>query len=1014
MPYNEDESSGSDSDAGFDEDMEALRKACSVTGVNDSVDDPLKASTTCSDSGDTYASEDEDIELLRSIQQRFSVPTNDIGSEQYPISMKPLSIIMPSGLSDDNEDYGEDFETLRAIQRRFSQYHEQQEGEFCTETRADCVDGSNTNQNLELSSNITPETPYANNSEGHEPGSEIIPAPDCGFPRSAQAFVEAIKKNRICQKFIRNKIGQIEARLEENKKLRERVKILKDFQVACRKKTGRALSQKKDPRIQLISVPKQRSNAAKDKETHAINQGPAENCHVADYRDAMSKYPFSLIREPWSTEENENLLKGIKQQFQEMLTQNLFSGEDVDCHDMDNMLTEITHREISAEEIRSFLPKVNWERLASMYVIARSGPECQSRWMNSEDPLINCEAWSLTEDKKLLYTVQNRGLSNWIDIADALGTNRTPFQCLSRFQRSLNASIIKNEWTPPEDEELRNAVAEYGETNWQLVASTLEGRTGTQCSNRWKKSLNPMRERVGKWAPDEDKHLKIAVKLFGAKNWNKIARFVPGRTQVQCRERWVNCLDPALNMNEWTPEEDLKLKNAISEHGYLWSKVAACVPPRTDSQCLRRWKVLLPHEVPMLQRARKMKKAALISNFVDREHARPALTVNDFVAPLLLESPPEPNQDHITSDNQNQRAVPRIRSRRARKVNPTEKVLKLIDEDEDDGDMKGNNNRISKRKQSLSKNNPNISSQESELSDLNVDRDNSEIKKYARKRKRRGKREEKEMNLNMNILNDSQMCRETPPIYEPEASPDMCMTEIESPEGEGEGAITTITDNDNDTENNQNQQMGLSLDPINGAGSSPFKTKAATGKRKRKPRGNKEHEEDGTFLNQKKTKRSHLSLPTENKSNISSGEIINAQAHESHTWKQTQRRGNKKKNKNKQHDKSDEAFEPLVAAISDKKTKTTNPNPNCNRGDICSPSSPTEAPPVLPIEKAPSITTPRNCKTPCKQGGDDEETIGSFFSRLKRRSCSNIDDEIGDEETIGSFFGKLKKKKRKT
>lgn len=214
----------------------------------------------------------------------------------------------------------------------------------------------------------------------------------------------------------------------------------------------------------------------------------------------------------------------------------------------------------------------------------------------------------------------------------------------------------------------------------------------------------------------------------------------------------------------------------------------------------------------------------------------------------------------------------------------------------------------------------------------------------------RGKREEKEMN--MNILNDSQMCRETPPIfiYEPEASPDMCMTEIESPEGEGEGAITTITDNDNDIENNRNQQMGLLLDPINGAGSTPFKTKTATGKRKRKPRyvygqyiyfsqtlvliphpyldletktvlffflslptfhifflntialilsnmifigfgcrGNKEHEEDGTFLNQKKTKRSHLSLPTENKSNISSGEIINAHAHESHTWKQTQR-----------------------------------------------------------------------------------------------------------------------------
>lgn len=55
---------------------------------------------------------------------------------------------------------------------------------------------------------------------------------------------------------------------------------------------------------------------------------------------------------------------------------------------------------------------------------------------------------------------------------------------------------------------------------------------------RWKKTLNPHRERVGKWDPDEDKRLKIAISLFGARNWNKMSKFVPGRTQVQCRERY--------------------------------------------------------------------------------------------------------------------------------------------------------------------------------------------------------------------------------------------------------------------------------------------------------------------------------------------------------------------------------------------------------------------------------------------------------------------------------------------
>ena len=59
---------------------------------------------------------------------------------------------------------------------------------------------------------------------------------------------------------------------------------------------------------------------------------------------------------------------------------------------------------------------------------------------------------------------------------------------------------------------------------------------------RWKKSLHPARERVGRWIEDEDKRLKVAVMLFGPKNWNKIAQFVPGRTQVQCRERYCGII----------------------------------------------------------------------------------------------------------------------------------------------------------------------------------------------------------------------------------------------------------------------------------------------------------------------------------------------------------------------------------------------------------------------------------------------------------------------------------------
>ncbi|CAI9101846.1 OLC1v1039266C1 [Oldenlandia corymbosa var. corymbosa] len=104
----------------------------------------------------------------------------------------------------------------------------------------------------------------------------------------------------------------------------------------------------------------------------------------------------------------------------------------------------------------------------------------------------------------------------------------------ARYQRSLNASIIKREWTEEEDNQLRAAVEAFGEGNWQFVASAIEGRTGTQCSNRRMKTLHPTRQRVGRWTKDEDKHLKVAVMLFGPKNWRKIG--LPDPTDQEMEE----------------------------------------------------------------------------------------------------------------------------------------------------------------------------------------------------------------------------------------------------------------------------------------------------------------------------------------------------------------------------------------------------------------------------------------------------------------------------------------------
>ncbi|GKF25523.1 hypothetical protein Tco_0081417, partial [Tanacetum coccineum] len=250
-----------------------------------------------------YNDDDDDdifdyMELLRDIKKRFSNPKN-----KDEVVIKPLNTtILPDegdNIDDHNEDYWGDFETLRDIQRRFSQYNDCTSNGMASpvQRRSEKQVGA-TNNNIDFPiffvTRINNRQGFQDSVDGRAADNHIstnhtsatnvsVPAGDCGFPASAQAFVEAIKKNQKYQKFLRDKLTKVVSRLEENKKLRERVKFLKGFQVDCRKRTGRALSHKKDPRFQLISVPKLRANASKkmDTSTHPINQGPAQNPQVA-------------------------------------------------------------------------------------------------------------------------------------------------------------------------------------------------------------------------------------------------------------------------------------------------------------------------------------------------------------------------------------------------------------------------------------------------------------------------------------------------------------------------------------------------------------------------------------------------------------------------------------------------------------------------------------------------------------------------------------------------------------
>lgn len=234
------------------------------------------------------------------------------------------------------------------------------------------------------------------------------------------------------------------------------------------------------------------------------------------------------------------------------------------------------------------------------------------QWTTQEHPSINKKPWSRQESQRLSQLVDEIGLfsGQWEQIAEQLNTNRTISQCFAHYMAEKNhASAKQLKWTPEEDKQLTEAVKIFGNCNWQQVASLLPGRTGQQCLHRYSKSLHPNIKR-SKWTAEEDDLVRRAVQLYGMGNWTKVRRLVPGRTDMQCRERWCNILHPSVNRTPLSEEETDMLMSLVKEHGPKWSFLARLMPGRTDNHLRRHYTNIINKEAREAKINERKTKAA--------------------------------------------------------------------------------------------------------------------------------------------------------------------------------------------------------------------------------------------------------------------------------------------------------------------------------------------------------------------------------------------------------------------
>ncbi|KAL0091100.1 Homeodomain-like protein [Phycomyces blakesleeanus] len=286
----------------------------------------------------------------------------------------------------------------------------------------------------------------------------------------------------------------------------------------------------------------------------------------------------------WYHHERTKLSEGVHLEVKRLLSQqHVRNGEDWRVFEVERMNKD----EIEWHSVEL----IDWSRISKV-VHSKSPIECLIQWTNQEHPIIHKTPWTKEEDLLLETLVQSHGSDGkWELISKGMDNHRTPSQCFSRYQMNQYKGV-RESWTAEDDESLRAAVAVVGDGNWQQVAATMGKKSGQQCLQRWRKSIDPAIRRT-RWTRDEDVALKSAVVLYGEGHWAKICLHIPGRTDMQCRERWVNILNPSIKRDPLNDEEKNILSKLVAEHGQKWSLIARLMPGRTDNHLLREYKALV-------------------------------------------------------------------------------------------------------------------------------------------------------------------------------------------------------------------------------------------------------------------------------------------------------------------------------------------------------------------------------------------------------------------------------------
>ncbi|KAJ3444089.1 myb protein [Anaeramoeba flamelloides] len=139
--------------------------------------------------------------------------------------------------------------------------------------------------------------------------------------------------------------------------------------------------------------------------------------------------------------------------------------------------------------------------------------------------------------------------------------------------------------------------------------NTQNPTTSMKCNRKQRSPfVTDNKSRKGSWEEYEDMLLIEAVKKFETHSWTKIANLVPSRTAKQCRERWINQLNPDLVHGNWTKEEDEIILKMRGQLGNKWSLIQKKLSRRSANAIKNRYNSLATSAKKEKRKKRQLQK----------------------------------------------------------------------------------------------------------------------------------------------------------------------------------------------------------------------------------------------------------------------------------------------------------------------------------------------------------------------------------------------------------------------